>query len=275
MAGTFSRSWQLIRETWHILVMDKEMLVFPLISGIVVLLIIASFILPLLFAGVLGSMLGIIGWLLLLFVFYFVTYFVVIFFNTALIAAAHIRLSGGNPTVRDGLTHAGGHLGQIAAWALISATVGLVLSAIRNRGGAAGSIASGILGTAWSLITFFVIPVMIFEEKGVIGAIKESISLFRRTWGENIVGSIGLSLVIIPAILMLCIVIWAAAAGSAFLIPLAAVFVLLLGVTGVLYSALRGIFVAALYTYARTGSVPGGFSKDLIAGAFQPKGGNI
>jgi hypothetical protein len=275
MAGTFSRSWQLIKETWRVLVQDKELLVFPLISGLVVLLIIASFILPLLFTGLLGSTFGIVGWLLLLFVFYFVTYFVVIFFNTALIAAAHIRLSGGNPTVRDGLSRAGGHLGQIAAWALISATIGLILSAIRNRGGTVGSIASGILGTAWSLITFFVIPVMIFEEKGVIDAIKESISLFRRTWGENIVGSIGLSLVILPAVLVLFVVIWAAISGSAFLVPLAAVFVLLLGITGVLYSALRGIFVAALYNYARTGSVPGGFSKDLIAGAFQPKTGNI
>jgi hypothetical protein len=275
MAGTFSRSWQLIRETWRVLSQDKELLVFPLISGIVVILIIASFILPLLFTGFLGSMFGIVAWLLLLFIFYFVSYFVVIFFNTALIAAAHIRINGGNPTVRDGLSFAGGHLPQVAAWALISATVGMILSAIRNRGGTAGSLASGILGTAWTLLTFFVIPVMILEEKGVIAAIRESMGLFKRTWGENIVGSIGLGLVMLPAILVLFIVIWAATSGSAFVIPLAAVFVLILGVTGVLYSALRGIFVATLYNYARTGIVPGGFSKDLIASAFHPRGGNI
>ncbi|MBP1929804.1 membrane-associated HD superfamily phosphohydrolase [Methanolinea mesophila] len=275
MAGTFSRSWQLVKESWSVLSKDKELLVFPLVSGIAVVLIIASFILPLLFSGLLGSIVGPVAWIMLLFVFYFLTYFVVIFFNTALIAAAYIRLTGGDPTIRDGLSHAGGHLGQIAAWALISATVGLVLSALRNRGGVAGSVASGILGTAWSLVTFFVIPVMIFEEKGVIDAIKESMGLFKRTWGENIVGSIGLGLVWIPAILVLFVTIWTAIAASAFIIPMAALFVLVLAVTGVLYSALRGIFTAALYGYAKTGKVPEAFSGELITGAFRPKGGNI
>jgi hypothetical protein len=275
MACTLSRSWQLIVETWRVLGKDKELLVFPVVSGIAVIVIIASFILPLLFSGLLGSAFGIVTWFLLIFTFYFLTTFVVLFFNTALIAAAHIRLSGGDPTVRDGLSHAGRHLWGIAAWALISATVGLVLSSIRNRGGMAGSLASGILGVAWSLLTFFVIPVMIFEEKGVIDAIKESMGLFRKTWGENIAGSIGLGLVMLPVILVLFLLMGALFAGSSLFIPLAAFFVLLLGVTAVIYYALRGIFVAALYIYARTGSVPRAFSQDLIAHAFQPKGGNI
>jgi hypothetical protein len=153
--------------------------------------------------------------------------------------------------------------------------VGLVLSALRNRGGAAGSLASGILGIAWSLLTFFVIPVMIFEEKGVIDSIKESMGLFRKTWGENIVGSIGLGLVMIPVILVLFLLMGAVFTGSTLFLPLAAFFVLLLGVSAVVYSALRGIFVAALYIYARTGSVPQAFTPDLISHAFQAKGGNI
>jgi Family of unknown function (DUF6159) len=275
MVGTLSRSWQLVQETWRVLRKDKELLVFPVVSGIAVIIIIASFILPLLFSGLLRSGFGIVTWVLLIFVFYFVTYFVVIFFNTALIAAAHIRLSGGDPTIRDGLSHAGRHLGGIATWAFISATVGLILSAIRNRGGAAGSLASGILGIAWSLLTFFVIPVMIFEEKGVIDSIRESIGLFRKTWGENIVGSIGLGLVMIPVILVLLMLMGAILTGSPLFLPLAAFFVLLLGVTAVIYSALRGIFVAALYIYARTGSIPRAFTPDLISHAFQGKGGNI
>jgi hypothetical protein len=63
--------------------------------------------------------------------------------------------------------------------------------------------------------------------------------------------------------------------GNSLFIPLAAFFVLLLGATAVVYSALRGIFVAALYIYARSGTVPRAFSPDLIAHAFHPKGGNI
>jgi len=157
-------------------------------------------------------------------------------------------------------------------WAVISATVGLILSAIRNRGGAVGSLAAGIAGTAWSLVTFFVIPVMIFEEKGVLTAIKNSVSLFKKTWGENIIGSIGIGLVMLPVILVFVAVFIAIIAASPLVVPLVVLFVVLLGVCGVLYSALRGIFVTALYIYAKTGTVPSVFSGDLIQGAFREKG---
>jgi len=114
-------------------------------------------------------------------------------------------------------------------WAVISATVGLILSAIRNRGGAVGSLAAGIAGTAWSLVTFFVIPVMIFEEKGVLTAIKNSVSLFKKTWGENIIGSIGIGLVMLPVILVFVAVFIAIIAASPLVVPLVVLFVVLLG----------------------------------------------
>jgi hypothetical protein len=271
MAGTFSRSWQLIRETWRVLSKDKELIVFPVISGLAVLVIIASFILPLLFSGLFSGAVTPVVWLVLLFLFYFVSYFIVIFFNCGLVAAAYIRLNGGDPSIGDGLHHAAGHAGQIFLWAGISATVGIILSAIRNRGGIAGSLAAGIAGTAWSLVTFFVIPVMIFEEKGVFTAIKDSTSLFKKTWGENIIGSIGIGFVMLPVILAFFAVFAAIITGSSLVVPLAILLVVLIGVCGVVYSALRGIFVTALYIYARTGTVPEAFSGNLIQGAFREK----
>ena len=86
--------------------------------------------------------------------FYLFTYFIVIFFNCGLIAAAHIRLTGGDPTLRDGLHYAAGHAGQIFIWAGIPATIGLVMSAVCNCRGVAGALVAGIAGTAWSLVTF-------------------------------------------------------------------------------------------------------------------------
>lgn len=271
MAATFSRSWQLIRETWRVLSKDKELIVFPVISGLAVLVIIASFILPLLFSGLFSGAVTPVVWLVLLFLFYFVSYFIVIFFNCGLVAAAYIRLNGGDPSIGDGLHHAAGHAGQIFLWAGISATVGIILSAIRNRGGIAGSLAAGIAGTAWSLVTFFVIPVIIFEEKGVFTAIKDSTSLFKKTWGENIIGSIGIGFVMLPVILAFFAVFAAIITGSSLVVPLAILLVILIGVCGVVYSALRGIFVTALYIYARTGTVPEAFSGNLIQGAFREK----
>jgi hypothetical protein len=271
MSGTLSRSWQLVKETWRVLSKDKELIVFPVISGLAVLVIIASFIVPLLFSGLLSVTVMPAIWFLLLFGFYLLTYFIVIFFNCGLIAAAYIRLNGGDPTVGDGLRYAAGHTGQIFVWAVISATVGLVLSLIRNRGGAAGSLVAGIAGTAWSLVTFFVIPVMIFEEKGVLSAIKDSMALFKKTWGENIIGSIGIGLVILPVILVFFAVFAAIITGSPLVGTFIILLIILVGVCGVVYSALRGIFVTALYIYARTGTVPEAFSGDLIQGAFREK----
>lgn len=272
MAGTLSRSWQLIKETWLVLSKDKELIFFPVISCLAVLVIIASFILPLIFTGLPDGAVGPVIWVILLALFYFFAYFIVIFFNSGLIACAHIRLSGGDPTVGDGLRYAAGHAGQIFLWAAISATIGLVLSVIRNRGGAAGLLAAGIAGTAWSLVTFFVIPVMIFEEKGVLTAIKNSMSLFKKTWGENIIGSIGIGLVMLPVLLAFFAVFAAIITASSLLYPLIILLVVLIGVCGVVYSALRGIFITALYIYAKTGTVPSAFSGDLIQWAFLEKG---
>ena len=271
MAGTLTRSWELVRETMSVLNKDKELLLFPVLSGIAVMVIIASFILPLLFTGIISQTVAPLLLVVLVFLFYFVSYFIVIFFNIGLISCAYIRLQGGNPTIGDGIRSAAGHIGQILIWTLISATVGLILSSIRNRGGLAGSLVSGLLGAAWSLVTFFVIPVMIFEDKTTIEAIGESWPLFKKTWGENIVGSVGLGIVLIPVILMVIVTLFAAITSSTLLIPLIVVLILLIGICGVLYATLRGIFVAALYWYAKTGQVPGAFRVDFIAGAFVEK----
>lgn len=260
-----------MKETMHVLRMDKELLLFPVISGIVVILIIASFILPLLFAGIISESIGPLLLVIFVFLFYFISFFVVIFFNSALIACAYKRLQGGDPTIGYGIRTAAGHLGQILAWSLISATVGLILSAIRNRGGFVGAIVSGLLGAAWSLVTFFVIPVMIFEGKGTIASIGESWQLFKKTWGENVVGSLGLGLVFLPVVVMLLLTVVAAFSASALIIPMFVLFILVLVICAILYSTLRGIFVAALYSYAKTGQVPGTFREDFITNAFVPK----
>jgi hypothetical protein len=114
--GKFSTSWTLMKASWRILKKDKEMLLFPIISGIALLIIFASFIIPL-------SMMDSFNWVhnflskneeifnfLLIFIFYYITYFVMIFFNAALIACAKIRIDGGDPTVRDGFKVAISHL---------------------------------------------------------------------------------------------------------------------------------------------------------------------
>jgi len=273
MTGTIGRSIDLLKNTWQVLTMDRELLLFPVMSGLVTILIVLTFILPVLFLGFLGEISGFgpVVWLLTLFLFYFISYAVVIFFNTGLIACATIRFSGGDPTVRDGIRFALDHLGKIIPWALVAATVGLILSLLSRRSGLIGRIIIAIMGVVWSLATFLVIPVMVFEEKGVFDAIQGSWDLLKKTWGENIIVNFGLGILFIPPLLLMFATIFSVMTGNLSLVlVLLALTIIAFVIAGILHATLQGIFIAALYLFATTGKVPRHMRSDLIRGAFTP-----
>jgi len=272
MFERIGRSFELVKTSWNILMDDKKLLVFPVLSGIITILVILSFVLPLFVAG---SFLNTTGLLFygILFLYYVVSYFVVIFFNTALISCVSARLNGKDMTVREGLSGSARHIPAIFGWALISATIGLILHILEERSGLVGQIVLSIIGGVWSLVTYFVVPVLILEDKGVIGSVKESFSLIRKTWGESIIGSVSIVLIFVAVGVVGLLCVLATMFLGNMLVSAAAVilFLLLVVVLAVLYSAMQGIYVTALYTYARTGSVPAAFSRELIQNAFVPK----
>jgi hypothetical protein len=176
-------------------------------------------------------------------------------------------------SVGEGLKNALNHFTSILAWALVSATVGIILQLLKEKGGVIGKIAASLVGGAWGLVTFFVVPILVLEDKGVVDAIKESTSLIRKTWGETIIGSgsIMLVFVIIGIIGFIC-TLATLLLGSFAVFGIALVlFIGLVIVLAVMAAAMQGIFVTALYTYARTGTVPSAFRSDLIQNAFVQK----
>lgn len=249
-------------------------MLFPVLSGIVTIIVVLSFIIPFLFLGLSASF-SQESAVILAFIFYFVTSAVVIFFNAALIGCAHIRLTGGNPTFSDGIRIAMRHIPAILSWALVAATIGLILRILSNRAGFIGRIIIALIGGIWSLVTFFVIPVLVIEDKGVFDAIRESWELFRKTWGENVVGQVSLAVVFcIPAFVGVLVVFATLLTGNMALFAVAiASFAIMLVVLVIIFSALNGIFVAALYRYAKSGTVPSALSPGLVQGAFARKSG--
>src|SRR5947209_5448722 len=187
MFDRMSNSFALAKSSWHVLLTNKKLLIFPFLSGLCCLLVMASFIVPVVIAANNGAFNNVQNnggqppiWVYpVSFAFYFCNYFVIIFFNAALVSCALMRFNGEEATLGDGLRAAGSRLPQILAWALVSATVGLILKLIESANERVGQFVSAILGTAWTVITYFVVPVLVVEQVGPFAAIGRSLSILR------------------------------------------------------------------------------------------------
>jgi Family of unknown function (DUF6159) len=282
MAGRFASSLALAKASWSVVRADKELLWLPLLSVLALLLLLGSFVVPAVALGALGpeAVAGEPNTAIALggFVFYVLAYFVAIFFNTALVGAALIRMDGGNPTLRDGLAIARSRVGRIFGYAVIAATVGLLLRVVEERVGWVGQLVIKLIGVAWTLATFLVVPVLVTRDVGPIDAVKESATLLRATWGENLIGTVGLGLAFAAAYLVVIasgggLALLAAKVGLTGLILLTLlVMVVALVVLSALQATMQGVYAAALYRHATDPGRPlAGFTPELMAVAFKPK----
>jgi Family of unknown function (DUF6159) len=263
--GRIARSFALVKESWRVLMMDKELFLLPVISGAILIVLVGSWFFAIGPAHLEGK-----AMILPVFLLYVIAYTVSIYFQSAVIAGALERLRGGDPTLRSALGAASSRLPTIVLWGLVAATVGLVLRMIENRSEAVGRFVSGLLGAAWTLMTFFVVPVIVVERAPVGTAMRRSLSLFKETWGESVSGGIGLGLLGILVMLpvgAVCVLL----GNAGFVYAAIAVGVLGAAVAGTVMSALQGVFVAALYRYATTGAVGAGVDPELLQQVFRPK----
>ncbi len=283
MAGRFSRSWSLASSSWQVLKQDTQLMVFPFVSAIASILVAGAF--------ALGAF-GVVGYdglsdldkhnvpnayYLVGFAFYGCMYFVMFFCNAALVGAAMLRFDGKTPTVGDGWRIASARSGRILGYALIAATVGMVLRAIQERLGFVGRFVVGLLGVGWTVATAMVVPVLVSHDVGPIDAVKESAGLLKKTWGENAIGKGGLSLAFLVVYLVVIVGAVALAAASvwlgsvALMVMVAIATVLALIFTALAHAALSGIYSAALYRFATTGSAGSGFDSGVLQTAFGRK----
>jgi len=286
---SIGRSWNLAKESLGVIRKDPELMVFPIVS----------FIAGVVVAGILGTVAFLTGSLggddtisplgvVLIFLFYFVTYFITIYFQVALVAAVKLRLSGGNPNLGYGVGEASKRLGPIASWAVIAAIIGLILrmleAAARRSNSGLGSIvaqiAISLVGMAWSLATFFVIPVIAYEGVGGFEAIKRSAGIIRRRWGEAIVGQAGIGLVmwglaiLIGAVFGIVGILLLTSGGTAgTVLGIAFISIAIIGVLSIvaLTATLQSVYTAALYEYATGGKASTSFSQNALDSAFRPK----
>lgn len=266
--GRIGRSFALVGQSYRVLMQDKELLVLPLCSGIVIITAIVVIAFGFGFTRV-SIKTPSPAMYIPVFVMYVITYAIGIFFQAAVVAGATERMRGGDPTIGSALNAASRRLPQILMWAVVAATVGTLLRAIQDRLAFVGKIVAGLLGAAWSLATFFVVPVLVLEDVTVSESFGRSVGIFKKTWGETMAGGITLGAAAVCAWLTLV----ALTGLTAYLIGITAIALFVLGAVAlmVFFSAIEGVYIAALYRYATDGQVAPGFDRALLADAFQPK----
>lgn len=207
MIKRISRGLGLVGSSWRILNSDKELLLLPSMSFVAMLAVGGAIVGGAHAAGAFeeGGPQALIY--MTLFAVYFRSTFLGVFFNAAGVAAAMQRLEGGDPTVGSGLRAAWGKVGKILVWALVGATVGVILRAIESKADWVGDIVVRILGVAWGVVTFFVVPVLLFEPRDVGGAIKRSSGIVKERWGEKVTGNVSIQLALFVSALPVLLVV--------------------------------------------------------------------
>ena len=293
-ADKMRTSWQLFTSSFQVLQKNPKLYLFPVVSTVCAIAILLFFFAPILvvvFAGVWGATaispqpdwenigarynaaMYVYGALL-----YLVSMFVATFMNVAFYNEILRAFSGEPVSLRNGLRFAGGRLGPILMWSLLAGTVGLIIRAIEERLGWIGKIVMALVGTVWSVAAVFAIPVLIRRpDNNPLAVLRDSVATLKRTWGESLVGFLGIQLggavvllfsigLLVPAILLAVVLhqfwIGAAAVGLWLIAILVSSFFL---------SMATHVYRCALYVYASEGVVPGPYSADMMNAAWKVK----
>jgi hypothetical protein len=271
-----SNGWTLAMNSFKVLKENKQLIIFPILSSISLVLVMGSFILV--FLGINGwpddsvedsSSASNLSYYLYLFLFYLVNYFVVVFFNMALIHCTRLYFHGEEVSVNAGLRFSLSRIGAIFSWSVFAAIVGTILRIIQEESGIIGRIITGLIGIVWSIATFFVVPIIAYENLGPIAAFKRSAQMMKQKWGESLGATFSFGLIQFLAMIVLiipCFII-----GSTINLYLG----IALGLMGAfiisaIFSAAQTIFVSAVYHNINDEPVKH-FNQQMIDGLFQKK----
>ena len=261
------RGWRVTKLGMHVVRADPELMVYMLFSGI--LSIIAAIVL-LTTTGGLGYFIGgeegseggvYVG----TFLSYMAIAIITVFWNAAIIASAHERLTAGtNPSFSYGIKQAMKCLPQIVIWGLISGTVGLIIMALESSRdsknpvvGIFGMIASWSVRVAWWITTFFVVPMIVLDNISVGESMSKSPELFKQTWGEDVVSTTGTGIInflVCLLIVVICLPLFALGEigiGLGILVMFVGI-----AVSVLFFSACEAVNRVSLYYFAKTGESP-------------------
>jgi hypothetical protein len=260
--GRLKTGWALTTDSIRVLRGDPELAVFPLVGSIAGLVYVG-----LLLGGsalLFGTDFGVAQYVLL-FALYFGATFIASFTTAALMHETRRAFRGEDPDFRSGMATAWRNKSALIAWSAVSATVGVIIRLIDSQDNFLAEILASLVSAAWSILTYFVVPVITFEDVGVRDAIARSGETFKNTWGETAGAHFGVG--IVTVLLMLPVVALAAGVvvlgglgGGALGVGASLLVAVALVLTAYLFAmTLSSIARLALYVYATEGQRPSAF----------------
>jgi len=286
--NAFTRSWKITQLTFKVINQDRELIWFALLSFIfstlfAIAMIVPSVVPTLMAEGISKDSLQVFQYVII-FLTYFGLAFIATFFNVCVVYTTKVRFEGGNATFGESMRFAFTKLSLIFQWSLRSATVGLLLRILDNLASRLGkggqilaSILIGLLGMTWSIISIFVVPVLVYEGLGPIDAVKKSTQVIKKTWGESLISHFGLGMIQFFVFVIIIVLsfgltyVLANAFDVSGLIIGIGVGVLLMLLAGLVFSVANTIFNTALYVYANKSLVPTEFDEESMKDAFTKK----
>lgn len=286
--NAFSRSWLITKLTFGVINKDRELIGFAFLSFIFSAIYSIAMIFPTIVPSLMQDDFAVetleLYQYAILFLTYFGLAFIATFFNVCVVYTTKVRFEGGNATFGESFRFAMSRVGVILQWSLLSATIGLLLRLLHEAASKLGKVGEivakiiiSLLGMAWSIMTVFVVPVLVYENLGPLDAIKKSANVIRKTWGESLIKTIGLGLVqfaifflILAASVAMVIGLTKAFSVAGFLIGIAIGGSLLL-LAALIFSVANTVFNTALYVYANNNQVASGFTEDIVRDAFKSK----
>lgn len=265
---TIGRGWKMSKLSMSVVKKDPELMVYVFISGLLSLGAMVTMAVPeLLNQSWTKTDDGKMSPAYMAFVFlgYMGISIIVTFWNSAIVANAHIRLTGGDPKFMDGVSAAMKRFHLIVIWGIIAGTIGLLLKMLnaaakdsKHGGAQAVAMILNIIGAAiWWMMTFFIIPHLVIEGKGVKDSMTASKSMFFKTWGENVTSGLGIGLItgLFAFLIIIVTVVMGVALGQLWWVGLV-VGGLAMAILIMWSSAAEQVAVSALYLYSKTGEMP-------------------
>jgi hypothetical protein len=312
--GKFKRSWLLLMASLTMLSQHKKLFLFPLVTAMFIVVTVLFFMAPVILVptghpilsadhwvsvvqrsfepgtpgvndpdglhirvnrGVPAPRAWFAGYLLAA---YLVLMFLATFSNVAFSNEIFNALSGRPVSIHSGLLFAWSRVGSILVWSLFAGIVGIIIQQMEQRFGWIGKIILRVVGVMWSVASVFVIPIIVREpELNPVTLLRKSAGTLRKTWGEALIGYLGVNAALALCIsasfaVVLLIAIASLVAGPGWIAATIAV-VWLLAIIALCYAASVAdqIYRCALYIYASEGVVPSPYSAEMMDMAWKVK----